>query len=527
MSKKIIISFFLLPLFLLMQGVDLYGGGSGVTLTFRAGRALEDYEEDKESIYYRSTAEISSQNLMTIRAMRQQGAKEEGAFHSYGFWAKTPQGALQLFGGDFSLAPGGGLILGRKMHMPSDPFTGSIGHSSKGVIRLGGNSNPTYNFHGLALKAQSLNRTFPMSITAFLSKRKRFPTGQSNEGRAVQASLNTVLTKIYPAKEYIDPMFINDMGIILSAGMKRSINLNLFAFRTSMTNWEDEAVMWNAKGDPPSGKREVRNGGAFLSYRSTSLSGYVEFGITSFRTEKWKYGKGVKTELIFKHGKTRLSLLGKNTDLNFNSPYSSGERGPMRGMEMALAFPLHRLITPGMKVTTIQDLKPDSRDREYYRKTIEELHLRMGSSRGFRGKIKFKKLIPQDEEPSYRMGAELFSPKGGKLYGELKFMAQQMEDIRSYGVGSHMVLNLTKSLSLQGGAALIMGKKSSPLYWTSKPPEKGAMPGGLYKEKTGVYIVKASYRNKKNKAELRYQENRRSGSTERRLSFAGVLFFQF
>ncbi len=514
----------ILFLSLQVKAIPLYGKGNGVTLTFRSGHALEDYEEHRESLYYRSTAEISSKNLIKIRAMRQHGAGNGGVFHSYGLYAKTPPGTLQLFGGDFSLSPGGGLILGRKIYMPSDPFNITVKHSLRGAIKLAGNSNPAYNFRGLALKASNCNKKITLSATAFLSKRKRFYLSQGEE-RTLNSSLNTILAKIYSEKKYITPIFINDRGLILSAETGGA-SMALFMFHTSMTNGENKTLRWDFnKKESPGGKENVRNGGAFLSYNSTSLKGYVELGLTSFKAGKWIYGKGVKGEVILKHGKTKLSLLGKNTDLNFNSPYSSGERGPMRAMELALSFPLHRFIRPGIKFSTVQDLKPESRDREYYRKTIEELHVRMGSSNGLRLRINFKKLMPQSEEPSYRMGAEIFSPKGGSLYGELKFMALQMEDIRSYGMGSHVSFMITESFSIKGGVSLILGKQSCPLYWTSKPAEKGAMPGNFYREKTGVFIVQASYKKQKNKVELRYQESRGKNSPERRLSFSGVIFF--
>gem|GEM_PF-3858100 len=492
--------------------------------SFNAGKDIGDYESGIENIYYKGTTEISSGDILRIEAMEYYNAGDGRSFYSYGLEGKTVFLPVTIYAGSFNLNSGTGLSLGKKRFLISDPFTGKLHSSTERDIDLTGTSNPAYTFHGLSGKTRFLTGKERLSLTAFLSRRKRYMNDDGIENSGTDSSLNTVLAKTYSCGNFTNPVYVNDRGFILSATAADIFTLQFHHCRTDMEDENGERLTWLMdRTDSVKGIKEVKLLGAFASLNIRDFSCFLEAASTSFKSDKTVNGRAVKYGILYTSKRTRLEMTGKTSDLNFYSPYASGRTFPERIMEMNASWSAMKILRPGVRFYSEEDLTPDRYDDEMDRKIIEELHIKSKFPLKTDTAFKFRNLTYGDAENIRQLTASLKFAYFSNFELGINSSFQQCEDNDASGAGASLKIQIFKYFNIEGGYARVTGKDECRLYWTGRPVASGLISGGFYRDRAQICIIKGTYKKGKDSANFRYENIKSEKSGDRRLSFSCTL----
>ncbi len=273
---------------------------------------------------------------------------------------------MKLLAGNFSVNFGGGLLSGRKIYMPDDPYQTKIYYSLSKTFIPDVSGNPAFSFNGIGLSGFITWKDFRFSAHAFYSIRPRYISDDPFVSPATDSTLKSTALKLN--YDYLNrfPVIINDTGTMFE--LKYLNFSSQFYFIYSDIKSGEEFILWDYSTNPfrTGGVKHYLGYGTFSKYEDDYLVLFGEASGTSrcFSSNgddsQWVNGFGAQFGIVYKHPVFKIKIAGKYSGEDFYAPYGSTGTGSESRWYAGGDFRINRNLSTGVSVEASKNLAPSS-----------------------------------------------------------------------------------------------------------------------------------------------------------------------
>jgi hypothetical protein len=249
--------------------------------------------------------------------------------------------------GNYYAQFGAGLLVGRKMFLSPDFFNRSLAVSAGTPFMPCTAGNPYFSFHGIAAGALISTNAVSLSLHGYYSFRNRFARNDLQYPCVTGTSLNSILNRPKKDYRYSEPVEVNDCGYSFSMQVAGHVTLQSYFIYTFIKRSDDHLLLWNQDNNiSPGGEKNFFGYGFYCQYRDDYILIFIDFcspnriisaPFTGSRTIR---GYGIMYSMAFRHRFCSIYFVGKQTDKNFYTPYSSGNSYPETAFSAAVSVRL-------------------------------------------------------------------------------------------------------------------------------------------------------------------------------------------
>lgn len=282
---------------------------------------------------------------------------------------------FECIAGNYYANFGAGLLVGRKMALSPDLFNRTLAVSRGISFSPCSSGNPYFSFQGIAAGAMYTTENFAVSLHGFYSFRNRFVRNDRQFPDITGTSLNSILTRTKKDYRYSEPVEINDCGFSFMMKITGHLTLQSYYIYTFIKRTSNSYLLWNIDTTMvPGGEKKFYGYGFYFQYRDDYILIFFDLCFpnrvisSTAGVSKTVRGYGMIYSLAFRHRACSLSFVGKITDKNFYSPYSSGKSYPETASTIGISTRLLKHLTLGCSFFIEKNIIP-SANEQYLRFT--------------------------------------------------------------------------------------------------------------------------------------------------------------
>lgn len=273
---------------------------------------------------------------------------------------------MKLIAGNFSVNFGGGLLSGRRVYIPDDPYQTKIYFSFSKTFIPDVSGNPAFSFNGIGLSGFLTWKDFRFSAHTFYSIRPRYISDDPYISPSTDSTIKSTALKLNYDHNNQFPVIINDTGAMIE--LKYLNFSSQFYFIYSDIKSGEDFILWDYNINPfrTGGVKHYLGYGTFSKYEDDYLVLFGEASGTSrcFSSNgsdsEWVNGFGAQFGIIYKHPVFRIKIAGKFSGEDFYAPYGSTGTGSESRWHAGADFKINRNLSTGISVEASKNLSPSS-----------------------------------------------------------------------------------------------------------------------------------------------------------------------
>lgn len=289
-------------------------------------------------------------------------------------WNTAVEGLQEHFdftAGNYNLAFGSGLIMGKKKFMSADPFTRSLSVSKDEALITSTGTNPAGSFFGSAAKLYSSGDEFSAGVLPFFSSQRRYITNEELSDGKINASLATLSGRVFKDSKHSDEINILNYGGMAWFSWIDYLTIQGYGFSTEIHDSSGNELQWEYDNKTESGIRRYSSAGFFIEYADEVISFFIEPAVSSREYGDKTTGKALMWGFGVKNRMVLLKVRGKNSSPDFRSEYSSGGINPEKIFEISTGILPFKIFEIGGSVFSEKNLNPSYR-KDYTGGTVRE-----------------------------------------------------------------------------------------------------------------------------------------------------------
>jgi hypothetical protein len=212
-----------------------------------------------------------------------------------------------------------------------DMFSNRTGDENHNLFIPCKSGNPLFSFKGMAASYNKDICDVKISLNLFYSINERFIDSESYESGFIHSSMGTIDSREDKAYNRNEPVNIYTSGGLFSIHVMDPFFLKLYYIFTNIKSQDKDEILWDSYEtyNTEYGISRLLGSGFLAEYRDEFLNIFCEGSVTArkiknIENEKEKIpGYGMLYGIRFKPPFLKLSLIGKQMDGGFYSPYSS------------------------------------------------------------------------------------------------------------------------------------------------------------------------------------------------------------
>ncbi|MCX7679826.1 MAG: hypothetical protein N2316_11510 [Spirochaetes bacterium] len=484
----------IIVLFIIRISIPLFGNDYILQIQSEYRRDAIDFEDDTRE-YYRQKLKVCFSKASEANAAFVYDHNEDSLKYTWNIFLRDISPQFSFFAGNFYANFGKGMLVGKRRPFQRDVFKrqGEIFSGEPFIPSLSG--NPYFAFHGCGMNASHSLGDFHLKLSAFHSIKERYINQQEYESRSTSSSVFSLDSYDEREKNRIEPISMHTTGIITQLCFLKLISFDVYGIYNSAQTPFGEAITLRY------GIHSFKGIGCMAEYHDEFITIFSEIAKadTQFRSsddvEINQQGFATISGILFRGAYLRASLIYKNAEKNFFSPYCAtiGEYiGP--GIFADVRYNLLSKLILGASVSS------EKKSSTYTEKEIPSLHkehifLKYSSGLIHEMRAEFARIKRTSEnEERYRY-------KGICSIGSNNFFLlsisgttqQHSHSNNSYSFSAIATFFIEKSFKAHAMCARAWVGENNSLYEYFLPLKNSNIPGIFIRESGNIYALKAIF----------------------------------
>ncbi len=526
-SPRIIIFIFISIILCLPRSARSEGIKTFIKSDFR--HDVLDYDQDRVETFLRGRVKLTIAEKLTFNYCEIKNFSTGSRSRTGSLYIVNLRDHVDFIAGNYNTAFGSGLIMGKRVYMPPDPFRSRLAVSKAGPLSPASGGNPAYSFFGSSMRLHCIFGQTELSLLPFYSIQRRYISLEDEEKGAVISSISGLDSRAVPDDNHGTPVDVINMGSMFSLDIKKTFLFQTYIFKTDLKYQADDNILWDSgKNGSSDGTDSLTSAGCFMQYADSNVCIFIEPALSRREDDEPENAYAAQWGMNFKTGMMSLSYTGKKTGRDFYSPYSSGGKGPENIWQITSSLKPSKYCRFGIDLYEDKDLAPSYNSSCIEGTRREGIFASIRPGQIFKVDLKLRRLSHYSEEyEDGRIQAGIStSLEGERLFFRIKYTVQDSEEDKMSDIISMEIKYLfMERLSLMAGWTAVRISGDNRIYGAIPPASESTASGRLFSSSGQACALKFKYKAGKDFVSARFGMTDQGDENEKKFESAlGFLF---